>query len=152
MWEINNGLQLIGFFRAFLLGGIFCLFYDVLRAIRTVKKATYLTVFFEDLAFFILIFPITFCYFLALTNGELRAYIFIALISGFLVSRVTVSVVILKIYIFVFKILIRVFSAIKRFVNAILMRIKTFLNAFFKIFKKICLKIKKWVKKLLKKR
>ena len=113
MWEINNGLQLLAFFRAAVLGGTFCLFYDFLRAVRRVKNNSDLSVFLEDLLFFTLIAPITFCFLLALTNGELRAYIFIALINGFIIIRFTVSSLILKLFIFILSFIIKLIGIFK---------------------------------------
>ncbi len=126
--------------------------YDILRAIRRVIKHSDLTVFFEDLIYFIIISPVTFCLLLALTNGELRAYIFAALTLGFVLTRITLSVLVLKVYVFFFSLAARIFSA----ANRGFYRVFDFLYAKFtavgEFLRKIIKKIPKSIKKLLKKR
>lgn len=91
MWEISNSLQLLSFVRALLLGVIICLGYDVLRAYRKVYDFSGLGIFFQDIFFSILSAFVVFIFLLGVTNGEMRAYIFLGLSIGFVLSRLTLS-------------------------------------------------------------
>ncbi len=91
MWEINNGLQIIGLLRAALFGVIFALIYDILRALRRVNAFSDFAVFLQDILYFIIVSPILFFLLLSLTNGEMRLYVFIGVIIGFVFIRLTVS-------------------------------------------------------------
>lgn len=152
MWEIDIKLQLLAFLRSVGLGVIFCILYDVLRAIRKIGNSSDILVFAEDILYFLICAPITFCFLLATTNGELRGFVFFGIISGFLLMRITVSKYILNILIKVFKIIRKVFLLINHYFGVfidLLVRIFTqFSSTIAKFFKK-ALKI---VKKLLKKR
>lgn len=152
MWEINNSLQLIALFRAFVLGGIFCLIYDFLRALRKQGLNSDFAVFIEDVIYFILITPITFCYLLALTNGELRGYFFASLLSGFLAVRFTISKLFLKLYLNLIFIILKFFYVIKIRLNKIFRFLSCKLSILLKFLSKIYLKAVKCFKKLLKKR
>ena len=96
MWEINNALQLLNFFRSVILGMLFCVFYDFITAIRRNSIENTLRVFFYDLFYFAICAPTLFCFLLATTNGELRGFIFIGIFIGFIIARVTVSPFIVK--------------------------------------------------------
>lgn len=141
MWEINNSFQVFGFLSALILGGIFSLAYDFLRAIRKMGVNSILTVFFQDVFYFIIISPITFCFLLALTNGELRAYFFIALILGFVLIRITVSGIALKVFIIIISLLVKFYNLIFNVFN-------TFFNLIFEKFKLLYKFLKKISSKL----
>ncbi len=84
MWEINNNLQLLSFLYSCVLGFIFEIFYDLFRALRIVKPHNNLAVFFEDIIFFLIIAIASFIFLLSVTNGEIRAYIILGIIIGFM--------------------------------------------------------------------
>jgi len=98
MWEISNGLQISGFFRALILGGLFCFFYDFFSVIKLKLSNSRVLVFVSDIIYFCIISPITFCFLLALTGGELRGYFFISLILGYFIVRLTVSKYVVKVF------------------------------------------------------
>lgn len=114
MWEISNQLQLLSFFRASVLGGFYCLAYDLLRGYRKKYECSAMAVFFQDLIYFLLISPITFCFLLVTTNGELRLYIFLGVLLGFVLIRLTLSrLFVLAVKIF-FGFLLRISSLISK--------------------------------------
>ena len=91
MWEINNSLQLLSLARAVALGVIFCLGYDILRAVRKAFSFSVAAVFFQDTFFSLLIAVVTFLFLLSVTNGELRAFVILGICIGFIVCRFTIS-------------------------------------------------------------
>ena len=152
MWEISNSLQIIGFLRAVILGGGFCVFYDFLRALRRSGFNSDFAVFIQDILYFIILLPITFCFLLALTNGELRAYFFVGIAVGFLVIRISVSKLVLKIFVLIFSVLKKIYSVCKKMINKIFSYISVFTGKIYLFFKEISVKTINCFKKLLKNR
>ena len=71
----------------FLLGA----FYDVFRVIRLLMRPSAKVVFFQDLLFFALSSVVTFLFALAVTGGELRFYLFLGLVTGFMAYYFTIG-------------------------------------------------------------
>ena len=132
MWEIDISHQLLFFGRSVILGLIYCLFYDVLRGLRQVRKFSDITVAVQDIIYFIIISPVTFLYLLAATNGEPRFYIFFGIFLGFLLSFYSVSrlwVAVLKVcFSAIFKVFYKIFS----FINDKFSKSSRFLGRYFK--------------------
>ena len=124
MWEISNQLQLLSFFRASVLGGIYCLAYDLLRGYRKVNEGSAISVFFQDLIYFLLITPVTFCFLLATTNGELRLYIFSGIVLGFVLIRLTLS----KLFVLMIKIFFGFISRLLSLISKGITVISAFLD------------------------
>lgn len=91
MWEINNSLQLSGFLYSCVLGAIYCVVYDFLRAVRSGNRTSAFIVFFQDIFYFTAAAISCFCFLLATTNGELRFYAILGILIGFVITRLTVS-------------------------------------------------------------
>ncbi len=91
MWEINNGLQLLSLVRAIAFGFLLSAFYDVFKAFRLSRKQTTAAVALQDIIFFTISAILCFCFLLAVTNGEIRGYILLAMLIGFFIFRLTVS-------------------------------------------------------------
>lgn len=93
---ITNGGQLNELFLAgglgFLLGG----FYDVFRVIRLMMKPSAKWVFVQDLLFFSVSAVITFLFALAVNGGEMRLYLFLGLIIGFVAYLCTLGRVVVR--------------------------------------------------------
>ena len=102
MWEISNSTQLLGFAYSMGLGGLFCLAYDILRALRKTFLIGTLTVCLQDMVFSVISAFITFTFLLGVTDGEIRAFVIMGIIIGFLVIRSSISVFYLKLLRFVF--------------------------------------------------
>ncbi|MBE6749774.1 MAG: hypothetical protein E7560_01245 [Ruminococcaceae bacterium] len=137
MWEIDIKSQLIGLLYFCGLGIAFCLFYDALRALRKVKYFSSNSVFLQDIFYFSVITPITFCFLLSVTNGAPRAYTIIGLIIGFVVCRFTLSIIFLFVFEKVFLIFIRFFHFQKRVLSIIFRKISKLSNKTKEIYKKI---------------
>lgn len=134
MWEIDNSFQLFSFLVSIAIGIAYCLIYDILRAYRKSKAVDDLTVFFQDLIYFVVISIATFVLFMALSNGEIRAYILIGLLLGFLLCFFTLS----RLFVWLLR---KFFSLLQQVSEIIITRINRlfdFIGAF----------LTKWIKKL----
>ena len=97
MWEISNNNQIITFALSIALGGIFCLLYDVIRAVRKVGFNTALAVNFSDIIIWIVFAFGTFIFLMARTNGEIRGYALLGEAIGFFIMRISFSKIWFKI-------------------------------------------------------
>ena len=140
MWEIDNNLQAVSFLRAVLFGFIFCFLYDFLRAIRKFGLNSNIKVFIEDLTFFAVVSPITFCFLISTTNGELRFFIIMGIIAGFLVFRAVLSRLVLLVSEAIIGLLLKAFRFFSELVNKISRKFKN--NVF-----KYLINLKKRLKK-----
>ena len=118
MWEISNSLQLINFGWSVVLGILFCVIYDILRALRKVIEFSTLGVFFQDIFFSLIVAFATFTYLLSVTNGELRGFIFIGIIFGFLLSRVSFSLVFVPFLRWIIGLIYGIFSVVSNWIYA----------------------------------
>ncbi len=91
MWEIDNLSQLLGFLYSAALGGVYCLIYDILRALRAEIKFGTASVFVSDILYSLFCAVTCFCFLLSVTGGEPRAFVFVGATVGFAVTRLTVS-------------------------------------------------------------
>ncbi len=132
MWEIDISHQLLFFGRSVILGIIYCLLYDILRALRRAKKISDIAVAVQDIIYFIIISPITFLYLLAATNGELRFYIFLGIFLGFLLFFYTVSRIWVAILKACFSAIFSIFNEIFTLQNAFFSKTNRFLEKYFK--------------------
>ena len=105
MWEISNLNQIISFLKSILLGGIFCLFFDIFRSLRRVFNFSAIWVLVQDIFVFAVLAPVTFCFLLATTNGEPRLYIFLGMITGFFAVQKALSPLFLNLMTSILKIL-----------------------------------------------
>ena len=149
MWEINNSLQIVTFLYSCVLGLIFCLFYDILRAIRQTFKITFIVTFFQDIFYFIILAVITFIFLLSLTNGEIRAYVLIGILIGFLVSIFTFSKFFVKILKYIFLKVKVVLCYTSDLFNKLFIKADGFIAKILKNIKNSCKKGLKKVKRML---
>lgn len=146
MWEIHTSDQLLTFGYALILGAILCVIYDLLRAHRIANHCGAITVFIADLAFWIAAAFMTFLFLLARTKGELRGYVLVAELIGFVIFRLTFSKLL-------FSVLLAIFNAfvhIGVFLSKVFERLAVFVNEIGKKTLKILKRVGKRLKKLLK--
>lgn len=143
MWEINIGSQAQGFLYSLVLGGLLCLVYDVIRALRLTGKSGAVAVFFEDIIFWLICTFTVFCFLMGVTGGQVRGYVLFGALAGFLAFRFTVSAVLM----FVLKKIFRAGRAAKRRINAFSARI---LLCFNQKMDKSVISLQKFSKKIIK--
>ncbi|MEE1025389.1 MAG: spore cortex biosynthesis protein YabQ [Acutalibacteraceae bacterium] len=73
------------------LGCGICLFYDVLRIDRAIFKRSSLTVFFEDIFFWIIFAFCVYSFLIIFANGQIRLFILFGVFLGFILFRFTIS-------------------------------------------------------------
>ncbi len=149
MWEINSALQILFFCYSICLGIIYCLFYDVLRAIRKAIKISDFSVFLQDIFYFVVIAFVTFIFLIATTNGEIRGYIIFAILIGFLVCFCTISKFFIRLLNLIFKGIFTVYRKINGIYNTIFLKTERFFIKIFNLIKNTCKKLLKKVKGLL---
>lgn len=146
MWEISISNQITTFLLSVLIGMVFCLIYDMGRIIRTRYFLGTVAVFITDVLYFIFIGIFEFCFFLVTCSGEIRSFVFIGNLLGFVLCRATLSKVFVPFGIFMLACLHKVFSLFERILIKPIS--KKHKNA--KIFIKTALKKRFFRKKVLK--
>ena len=91
MWEISNIGQSNAVIYAFLLGLVLGFVYDIFKLDRIIFKRSTFTVFFEDIAFWVIAAFLTFCLLLLTTNGQARLYVIEFVFLSFFVYYFTLS-------------------------------------------------------------
>ena len=146
MWEISAYNQTISFVLSLCLGALFCVLYDVVRAIRKVCLNSFWAVFFTDILIWLLYAFVTFIFLVARTNGEIRGYILVGELGGFILFRISISRLLFSAVCFVFIKAV----AVKRMISGCIRRFYIKIDDLgFKIWQGLS-KFLKSVKKLLK--
>lgn len=152
MWEIDNLSQLLGFLYSAALGGIYCIVYDFLRALRKEIKFSTAAVFVSDILYSLFCAVTCFCFLLSVTGGQPRAFVFAGAAVGFISTRLTVS----RILFFVFSKALGAVQFIFKRISALFSRFFTVITARMEHFgekvKKICSLPLNTLKKHLKKK
>lgn len=130
--------QTTSFLYAMALGAVLSLVYDIFRIIRVAFGGKKTAVFVEDLLFSLVALVLTFVFVIAFNNGELRFFVLIGELFGFVVCHYTVGRVILS------------FS--RAIINGVKWVLKLIFTPILKLFKKTLLKIREIKKKLSKSR
>ncbi len=143
MWEISVNDQILTFAYSLVLGLLLCIFYDFLRAIRKTGSSSYFSVFAGDIIFWLVNSVITFIFLLSRTNGEIRGYVLISILLGFIVCRFTFSKLL-------FSVLVAVIGFVRRIFSSIIGAINTFTDNLASVITKFTDKFIKIIKKVLK--
>ena len=125
MWEIDNISQLLGFLYSAVLGGIYCIVYDCLRALRKEIKFSTAAVFVSDILYSLFCAVTCFCFLLAVTGGQPRGFVFAGAAVGFLATRLTVS----RILFFAFSKVLRGMRFVFKWISVIFSRFFTVISA-----------------------
>lgn len=91
MWEINNNLQVLTFLRAVIFGLIIIFLYEIFRAFSVNFTINQKVMFIMDLVFCLFLLPFVFCFLISTTNGEIRGYVFLGILVGIFIWRLTIS-------------------------------------------------------------
>lgn len=118
MWEINLAEQTTAFLLFVALGVILCIIYDIFRSYRKVKVPSVISVFVQDVLFFVISSILTFLLLLATTYGQVRGYAFIGITLGFALCRISVSIILFKALVWLFNKI----AVIIRAINTIFLR------------------------------
>ena len=143
MWEINNSLQLLSFLRAVVLGVLLCVLYDFIKSARLTVNFSDIAIFLQDIIYSLVASFITFIFLLSVTNGEMRGYVILGILVGFILSRITLSRLLCKF-------IKLIFGGVKRIFGAVSKGFYTKFDLLTGKMNNICKKTLKTVKKLLK--
>lgn len=91
MWEIGVNHQATTFLFSVVLGFAAGFIYDIFKIIRTIKKQKTITVVVIDILYFVIFTVVFFCFFLLRTNGEIRLFVFVGALIGFMIFRLVFS-------------------------------------------------------------
>ena len=152
MWEIDNKLQILSLLQSLGLGVFYCLFYDLFKAVRLTVNLNAKAIFFQDIIYFAIISPLTFCFLLSVTNGEIRGYVFILASVGFFITRLTFSRIWLPVLETLLKLILKFYRLIRWIFDRLYKLIFSWILAFVKFWRKNLERIKNCFKKGLKKR
>lgn len=114
MSPVNSDFQIISIFVSLLFGSGFCLLYDLIRAWRRTKNCGVIAVFVQDIIYFFFIAFITFLLLLAFSKGEIRAYILLGILVGFLLWNFLISRYFCKAVMKLFSFLYKIFAFFKQ--------------------------------------
>lgn len=103
MWEITLSLQTRSFLLALITGAAFCLLFEAYQIFLKALKLKRAGAFVCDVLLFLALGFFDFCFFLSLTFGEVRGYVFFGQIVGFYIAEKTVA----KHFSFVLQIVLR---------------------------------------------
>ena len=133
---ISITLQAQIFLLSLLLGAAFGVLYDFFRALRVVFDPPPLIVFFEDILYAALCACLCFSFTLLTNTGEIRGYIFMGTLTGFIIYFCTVGALFIRWF--------------KRAVNSIKHALKRLFNMIFKASEWIFIKNTEKIRKKLK--
>lgn len=147
MWDTTISLQPKIFLYSFVLGIMISIYFDLFKAIRVLHKFSNLQVFFQDIAFFLVVTPSVFIFLIAFTYGVLRGYVLIGLVLGFVIWRITLSRYFILIMAYFFGLLKKIFAnlsaKVSQFTDDIILFISKIVKKFFKMVKKALFSLKK---------
>lgn len=89
--EITLSSQVAVFLGALALGAVLSLLYDVFRVFDVLLVYNFKRIFFEDVSYLILCAIVTFTYMLITSMGELRGYILIGELIGWIACRASIG-------------------------------------------------------------
>ncbi len=128
--NISSEIQINFFVLSLLLGVLLCVVFDFFRVLRLIGLNGKISVFIEDMLFFIITAFCIFAFYMKITDGKFRLIVPVSALLGFVIYRVTIG-----------KLL---FFIIKKIVNVII-KIINF------VYKNITLKVFKFISKAIKK-
>ncbi len=103
MWEISSSDQALSFLLSAALGAAACAFYCIFRAVRREHGCGRLRVFFQDLVFWLVFTLATYCFFLLRCCGEVRGYVYLGELAGFVLFYVALAKPITAIFGFLYR-------------------------------------------------
>lgn len=130
MWEIDIANQAATFGLSICLGGLFCALYDIIRTMRKVCLNSFLAVFFTDIVLWIIYAFLTFIFLISRTNGEVRAYVLIGELAGFVLYRISLSRLLFPPFVWIVLKVVNLYATFTRYTARLYIRIETFILKF----------------------
>ena len=131
------------------LGAIFCIIYDVIRAFRKVCLNSFFTITVTDIFLWVFYAFVTFIFLIARTDGEIRGYVLVGEMLGFIIIRISVSVWVYKAMVFVCVKISLIKQTAEKFMKTIYCKIEKIFLKIGNSFLKKCKKTLENARKLL---
>lgn len=110
--NISSEIQINFFLLSLLLGAFLCVVFDFFRVLRLIGLNGKISVFIEDMLFFIIAAFCIFAFYMKITDGKFRLIVPISALLGFVIYRVTIG----KLLFFVIKKIVNFIIKIFNFV------------------------------------
>ena len=136
MWEINNLDQFITVLWSLLLGALLSLLYDSFKSVRLSFHHSRVSVFFEDILFGLIGALLSFCLLMLRTKGQIRLFVFLFMIIGFVLWRLTLSRFNVKFLCLFLRFLKMIFGKVECFFEKLGQKLENFFKKFYKTAKK----------------
>lgn len=114
MWEISVYNQILTFAWSLVLGALWCFTYDIICSMRRVYVWARWIVFISDVLLWVIYAFVTFIFLISRTNGEIRSYVLLGEILGFLVFRIVASRFVVMFFVFIFTKVKKICNQVKR--------------------------------------
>ena len=150
MWEISISDQIFTSLYSICLGVILCVCYDILRSFRRATNSGTVAIFLGDILYFTVSAFVVFIFLLARTNGEIRGYVLLCTLLGFVIFRVTISRFVVMIITFFMSLIVRGLRIASYYILKFLFSVGEYFIKFLKFSQKKCIRALKTLKKLLK--
>ncbi|WP_052446666.1 spore cortex biosynthesis protein YabQ [Candidatus Soleaferrea massiliensis] len=154
--ELQVSAQTLLFLQSCLLGAVLGVIYDVFRILRISFKNGSILIFLEDALFFIICAVLTFCFMLMSNDGQIRFFILLGEVIGFILYYFTIGALVMKISKLIINFIRRLFLLLyKIFIRPFVIFFRFLFRKISPVFKKIsgnCKKIEKKAKFSLKER
>lgn len=128
--------EVIVFFLSCLLGGFFSFYYDCFRLFRQIIPHYGVIVFFEDILYFSSCAIIAFSFIVSKAAGEIRGFVFVGFIFGYILYFFTISIVFMKVWRFIFKVIKKVLLTLWKLICVLMLPFKLLFIAFHYFFTK----------------
>lgn len=150
MWEISVGGQVSACVYSVVLGALLCVFYDIIRATRKAGANSHIAVFAGDILFWLISALSVFIFLIAVTNGEIRGYVLLSCMLGFIIYRLTLGRLTFLVMCWFLSLFVRVWRKLSGILANICCAINDGAERFFvKIIKGLS-QVFRYIKKLLK--
>lgn len=146
MGEVYVADQTVSFLLSIGLGAVCCLLYDIVRIIHFFRVKKWLSTFIIDILYFVIVSFLTYCFLFFRCVGQVRLFVLIGQLFGFVICRNTLSVIFMKIWMFILKKVGKFLRFTKKICRRIFNMIEKELKKGLILLKKIISAVKKYLK------
>lgn len=122
------------------------MFYDIFRIVHKTLCRSWISIFVLDIIYWVIMAFVTFSFLLLRCKGEIRAFVLLGLLCGFIICRYTLSAIFMLIAMKIIKITGFIICLIKKPLRFLKSKILKLLRKFSKTLKKLALGIKNYLK------
>ena len=126
--NINTTEQVMTFVLSIGLGFLFCLLYDILRVFHKLWLKGFFEVLVSDILFWFVLSVVTFCFLIIRCQGSVRVYVIFGQTLGFVVARITVSKLFMRLLTAIFTIISKCFNRFFGMMGEFLSKCEIFLK------------------------